>query len=562
MGSILLRLRAWWETADRTQKVVTLFGSAFLVFLLIGTYYFASKPKMAMVYGGLNPADQGKVVSEIQKLGIPVEYDVQGNVKVPNDKIAEVQAMLARNGVTPTSGHMGSKDLGGIGIMSPKSVTDAQLNAVRQGEISATLESINGVAAAKVLLSGGDRGPFSVDDEAASASVTITEESGAQLSGAPAKSMAQLVARAVPGLLLKNVTIVNQDGMTLFDGAAMEGANALSSEKISAQISEAQRIKRELQPLLDKFGAGNTMLTVRVEMDFDKKAVRNVKIEPHKQPLSMSTSSEDMTGNTPAARGIAGSNGQEAAPGATEETGKDSKYIASQTQSQFPYDHTTSDVEKAPGQVTGVAISILVNSDAPEGQDPIDPVAVEDAVKGYLGTEWLKKDSYSVTVTPAKFDTSTEKELKAAATAAAGRDQMQQMMSFVPIVALVLVAFLVLRALKKVATASNVVMTATPDGRMIAMPAGQMKSLPGSAATEVDEWEEVDEINEEDPEGPPVRKKRKKKRPIEEDEDDDIYVGRISEKVNVPLEQLKKMATNKPEAIAMLLKSWLIEERR
>lgn len=45
MGGLLLRLRTWWETADRTQKVVTLFGSAFLVMLLAGSFYFATRPK-------------------------------------------------------------------------------------------------------------------------------------------------------------------------------------------------------------------------------------------------------------------------------------------------------------------------------------------------------------------------------------------------------------------------------------------------------------------------------------------------------------------------------------
>src|SRR5688572_25279782 len=108
MGGILLKLRTWWETADRTQRVVTVFGSALLVILLFGTMMFASRPKMALAYGGLTPADQGKVVAEIQKIGIPVEYDLMGNVRVPSDRVAEAQAMLAKNGVAPASGHLGA----------------------------------------------------------------------------------------------------------------------------------------------------------------------------------------------------------------------------------------------------------------------------------------------------------------------------------------------------------------------------------------------------------------------------------------------------------------------
>ena len=35
----------------------------------------------------------------------------------------------------------------------------------------------------------------------------------------------------------------------------------------------------------------------------------------------------------------------------------------------------------------------------------------------------------------------------------------------------------------------------------------------------------------------------------------------ISRKVNVPLEQIKKMSSDRPETVAMLIKGWLLEER-
>jgi flagellar biosynthesis/type III secretory pathway M-ring protein FliF/YscJ len=36
----------------------------------------------------------------------------------------------------------------------------------------------------------------------------------------------------------------------------------------------------------------------------------------------------------------------------------------------------------------------------------------------------------------------------------------------------------------------------------------------------------------------------------------------IAERVDVPLEQIKKMSQERPDVVAMLLKSWLLEERR
>ncbi len=64
--------------------------------------------------------------------------------------------------------------------------------------------------------------------------------------------------------------------------------------------------------------------------------------------------------------------------------------------------------------------------------------------------------------------------------------------------------------------------------------------------------------------GEPVKvKKRKKKKDIysdEDDEDDDVSIDSLKTKVDVPLEQIRKMARKNPEVVATLLKSWMMEE--
>src|SRR5687768_7432910 len=293
MGGLFLKLRTWWETADRTQKVVTIFGGTFLVLLLVGTFYFGTRPKMALAWGGLTPADQGRVVAEIQKLGIPVEYDLRGGVLVPSDKVAEVQATLSRSGNAPDSGHLGNGELGNIGMMSTKNVEDARLKAIQEGEVAKSIEVIGGVAAARVIISGGNKSPFVGEEEPPSASVTLTERPGASLGGDEAKAIASLVARSVPGLTTKAVTIVNQEGTTLFDGAVEEGQQGKYTAKLEAQVNEARRIKRELQPILDNaFGPSNTLITTRVEMDFDEATEKSVVMKPTTKPLNEATLTE------------------------------------------------------------------------------------------------------------------------------------------------------------------------------------------------------------------------------------------------------------------------------
>lgn len=517
---------------------------------------------MSLVYGGLSPADQGRVVTEIQKLGIPVDQDLAGNVSVPSDKVSFVRSTLAANGSAPVSGHSGEADLGKINLMSSTSVEQAQLNAIRQGEVASQIEMINGVAAAKVLISGGERSAFASEDNPPSASVTITEQPGVDLSGAPAKAIASMVAKAIPGLSVKNVTIVNQDGISLFDGSEVDGTGAAYSNKVQAQEREARRIKRELQPLLDRFGVGSTVMTVHVEMDFDKEHERKVSVQAGGKPLQRTKVTETMQGDSAGSGGPAGASGNMAAPANPGDvSGSGKSYSNTQESSVFPHTETVTETEKAPGTITKLAISVLVD----EAKVP-DPDLVKQVVEGYLPKDKLASQEYSVQVTQAKFDPNSNKALEAAVAASSGRERTQQMLSLLPIAALILVAIIILKGVSKVAKSQNVLVHALPGGQTFvagALPAQASVDYEASEGESQDPTAAAIAMLEQAPR--PKKKKKKVQQDWEEDDDDEpmhVRIGRINEKVNVPLEQLKKMAKERPEAVAMLLKSWLVEETR
>jgi flagellar M-ring protein FliF len=535
MGGLLLRLRTWWETADRTQKVVTLFGSAFLVFLLAGTFYFSTRPKMALAYGGLTPSDMGRVVSEIQKLGIEAEYDQLGNVRVPSEKVAEVQAVLARNGVAPTSGHLGTRDLGSISMTTPKSVEEAQLVAVREGEIAKTIEAIAGVQAARVLLNPGKRGSFADEDEPPTASVTLTA-AGGDFGTEQAKAVATLVARSVPGLSPKNVTVVGQDGSTLYDGSAEDSFVGKFATKGEAQANEAKRVKRELQPMLDKaFGPGNTLLTCRVEMDFDETKEHRDEVKPHENPIEEESASETMgPGGSAPAGGVAGTGSNIGAPTTPDTGGGSGSYKGSKDAKRFPWDTIRTEKNKAPGTVTSMAIAVLADTKTVKNLG-----AVESLLKGYLGPKFNANDpNFAVTVTATEFDRKADKAAQDAVASAAGQERMQQIFGILPIAALIVVAFFVLRALGKVAKSTNV-MVALPGGgagaATVALPAGS-----GASATSEATLRAIAAAKPQD----------------------QVVVGEIQEKLDVPLEQIKLMAAERPNVVAMLLKSWMLEDLR
>jgi flagellar M-ring protein FliF len=533
MGPLLLRLRTWWETADRTQRVVTIFGSAFLALLLIGTFYFASRPKMEMVFGGLSATEVGSVTEEIQKLGIPVEFDLQGNVKVPSSKVAEVRAKLATAGKLPASGHLGNAELSKLGMMNTPSVEREKLKVILEGELARSIEHMQGVGSARVHITLGSTSPFINENKPATASIFVSESAGAGITADQARAIALLVANAVPGLEARSVFVVDKAGRSLYEGAAEQGPGGRLTNKLQAEATEAARRERELQQVLDtSFGRGTTVVKVNLEMDFDETSERSV--EPIlSEPVNESNIREVLTENaTTAARGEAEANTEANPAPITSNGGRG--YESTTRTTQRSVGERVRDTKRAVGNLKTMAVAVLVNSDKIE-----QPNQVKAFLDGYMGP-MLDDEGFSTSVTSVKFDTSAEEAAKAAEAEVVAAQRIQQGMSLLPILALIVVAIVVIRAISKAAKSQNVLVAAMPGGGVAPIRVGDDPAAGGAQAPA----ELVQAIEQ----NPPGQTKEE--------------IQAIEEKLNKPLEQIKMLAGERPETVAMLIKSWLLEERR
>lgn len=556
MGNLLLRLRTWWETADRTQKLVTVYGSAFLVLLLAGTFYFASKPKMVQFLPGANPAQVGEVVAELKKLGVPFEYDNTGNLLIPSNKADDVRAQLAAAQKLPVSSHLSENDLSKLGMMSTPSVEREKLKAILEGELATSIESLQGIQAARVHITLGDTSPFANETRPATASVTLTEASTALLGQEQARGIAQMVANAVPGLTLENVFVLNNAGRSLYSGTEGSGASGRANEKLEAERNEASRRERELQATFDQsFGPGATIVKVDLELDFDDSKERIQTPEVSENPVVVETAKESL--GKGGAAGVSGSvaNGTPT-EGAIGGGGSGENYSGNQGSTRYAEGNKVVETTKALGQLKRMSIAVLAN----EGKK-VDPTAVEGYLKGYLGGR-AEDPNFQVTVTAVKFDEEVANTAKKSADSMASAARMQQIFSLLPVLALLVVGFMVVKSITKAAKSSqNVLVGALPGGQVVTLGNGVLSSA-GGVAEEVYE-EEI--VESEGPDGAPaltVRKKKKRQVVEEDDEDENIRVGKIAQKLNLPLEQIKRLGTEKPETVAMLIKSWLLEEKR
>ncbi len=537
-----------------------------MVLLLAGVFMFASKPKLAIAFANLSPADTGLVAAEIQGMGIPVEYDQAGNVSIPQDKIAQVKANLAMAGKLPRpSTHLTKNDLSTMPVMAPPRVEEERLLAITEGQVAESIQMFTGVEQAQVHISKGNDSRLLDRAQAASANVTIAETVGASVTADQGRAMAMLVASSVPGLDPGKVTIFSREGRAIWDGQETGGTNGRAGSKLDMEKQYARQVRNDLQEQLNRIvGPGNALASVEVTLDLDKVNQSENIITPTEDPITKESLKESMgAGGGSTSTGITGqpSNGGGAAP-TTAATAPGSDYEVKQERTQRAVSTTQKTIEKAPGEIKSMGITILVNSE--KVVEAGDLAKIEELAQAKLGPKATDTENFVSKVIGYKFDNTAQVESAKATAAANSSARMQQILSMAPILALIVVAFFVMRTLSKMGkglTGQGQMMLAGAGGPSLPMGPGgianssvaalaaQSLSIPEAAVQKALESGMVDE------ELAHALAEAQKHSGV-----DDIEVPSIGNKINVPLEQIKKMSNEKPEVVAMLIRSWLLEE--
>lgn len=562
MGGLILKFKMWWESADKTQRLITVGGAAFLALLLAGVFVFATKPKMEIAFAGLSPADTGMVAAEIQSLGIPVEYDQAGNVSVPKDKIPQIRATLAMNGKLPRpTNHLTKRDLNSMPVMAPPRVEEERLLAITEGQIAESIEMFTGVDQAQVHLSKGNDSPLLDRAREASANVTIAEQVGSSVTPDQGRAMAMLVASSVPGLEASKVSIFSREGRSIWDGQETNGTGGRAVTKLEMEKQYARQIRDDLQDQLNRIvGTGNALASVDVTLDLDKVNQSENTTTPTDDPISKESVKETMgmPGGGSAAGGVVGQprNGGAAAPGSSSVPGGD--YKVQQERFEKGVSITQKTVEKAPGELKSMGITILVNSEKVTEQ--ADLQKIEELAAAKLGPKAQDPSNFTSKVIGYKFDNTAQVAAAKDTAAAKSSAQLQQILSMAPILALIVVAFFVMKTLGKMgkgAVAGQQMMLATAGGPSLPMGPGSSVAAIAAHSLAIPE-EAVQKALESgvvDEELAAALAEAQKHTGV-----DAIDVPSIGNKINVPLEQIKKMSNEKPEVVAMLIRSWLLEE--
>lgn len=370
--------RAWWQSAPTPTRVISV-GLALLVGLcLFGAVMLATAPQYEDLFTNLDPKDAAAIAAKLDdsheayKMG-----DGETSILVPGASKDRLRMEMIRDGLPAKTGSVVSTDwLDKIGMGTTSDVQDQYIRMANEGELSQTISSMNEVASAAVHLSPGSSSPFADNSTPPSASIVLGLKPGMSLTPDQAEGIANLVAKSVPGLDLKNVAVVDLDGNQVWDGSQQDSTSNFSTNRMNAEADYADNLRKQLQARFDEIlGQNKALVSVHAELNFDQ--VHSVAEQFTKGPvLSTQTADEKYDGSgggsaAPPAAGIASNTPggsvptYPAAPPPGASGGKSGTYDNATETDNYDNSKVDTDTNKAAGTIERLAVAVLVDSSVP-----------------------------------------------------------------------------------------------------------------------------------------------------------------------------------------------------
>lgn len=226
------------------------------------------------LYANLDTKDSSYIITELSRLSIPYEIKNNGSeVLVPAEKVLETRMMLAKNGL-PSGGSIVGYEIfdQSDALGTSNFVYNVNLIRALEGELGRTIGSFEKVETARVHLVIPKRELFASQQKDPTASVVLKLRSTGELTKEEVFAISHLVATAVPGLKVSNITIVDTKGRPFKLGGEEESDTVLAlSNNQEYRTAFEQKMKRSIQELVERYvGAGSSEVHVTAAIDFDR----------------------------------------------------------------------------------------------------------------------------------------------------------------------------------------------------------------------------------------------------------------------------------------------------
>ena len=395
-------IKALGVTRIAAMAAVTLALVGFFAFLILRV----TAPQMTPLFTELSLEDSTAIVKDLERQGVPFELRNDGAViMVPKDRVTRLRMQLAEGGL-PKGGGIGYEIFDKSDALGATSFVQ-NINHLRalEGELARTIRAIDRVQAARVHLVLPERPLFSRDKAEATASIVLKVRGA--LAPQQVRAIQHLVSSAVNGLKPERVSIVDESGRLLADGAAGDSGLGVTADE--RQAAYEHRLRDQIEGIVSSIvGPGRARVQVSADFDFNRVTQTSEKFDPEGRVLRSSQTREEQAaandnrdGQVTVANELPGAaQGQQPNAAAPREQSRKSEEIVN-----YEISRSTKTEVTEGGRVNRVSVAVLVDGTyakndkgeaayAPRDKEEIDRIAA--LVRTAIGFDQKRGDQVEV----------------------------------------------------------------------------------------------------------------------------------------------------------------------
>ncbi|SHF51482.1 flagellar basal-body MS-ring/collar protein FliF [Ornithinibacillus halophilus] len=363
--------KSLWIERNRTQKGILIGSLVFIIALIIVISLFAFNSKFVPLYNNLSLQEVGQIKTELDARGIPYELENGGTtISVPEEQVDNLLVDLAGQGI-PNSG---SIDYSFFSENSSWGVTDNEFNMMKldamQSELANLIKSIEGIDNAEVMINIPEEPVFvSEATQPASASIILHTKPGHQFEGNQIESLYHLVSKAIPNLSPDEIVIRNQY-LDYFDRNTQNNNGA--QDTYTYQQTVKKDIERDIQKRVQQMlgamvGPGNVIVSVTTDIDFTSENRIEEIVEPvdpedlDTLPVSIETIHETYTGNGANAGGVVGAGEEEVPNYPGDDNGDNGEYELVKETVNNEFNRIRKEIIESPYKIRDLGIQVAIN---------------------------------------------------------------------------------------------------------------------------------------------------------------------------------------------------------
>ncbi|MGA8257252.1 MAG: flagellar basal-body MS-ring/collar protein FliF [Nocardioides sp.] len=399
------------------QKVVSVIGTGALLLGCFMVFRWVSAPSYVPLFSDLSSSDASAVIEQLDSSGVDYQLTDGGStVLVPRDAVYKSRIDLSAEGL-PSSSDGGYSILDDQGLSTSEFKEQTDFKRAMEGELSTTIEALDGVETAVVHLALPEKEVFVDEQQPPTASVLVSTRPGSSLSAEQVQAVVHLVASSIEGLDPDKVTVADATGRVLTSPDGTGGADSTGRDQQVEAVT--RQLHDRLQSMLDRVvGPGNSTVQVTPVLNFDTSVTESTdyQADADTPPVSSSSSSEVYEGpasgaGATGASGVVGPDGQ-MDTGQTDGSGE-SSYTKTQTTEDNVMDTVVERRETTPGQIQKLHVGVVLDAATTQAYSPSE---VRRLVADTIGIDQERGDT--VRVVPMPFDRSAEEAAAASLKAA------------------------------------------------------------------------------------------------------------------------------------------------